>query len=453
MGLSVACWGRWKHWLKVSAAYLALVCLTGVILTGSRGGVLSTACGLMVFLGLSLFVLKSGAVANKWLVTVCVILATAVLVGGAVYFMSNQMNLRLRWSNLQTKGSDRLDMWASAIKQFETSPAFGTGSGTYFYYQRHFRKPFEWVDAIYAHNDYLQLLAEFGLAGLVCFLIFFGSHLVHGVKSLSWFVTERLGSLGRIRSDTLALNIGALSALSTYVVHSVFDFNLHIPANALVLAIVFAILANPGVETPFSSGHFVRTSRYARLALPALGLWLGLVGLPTLPGEYFSWLAWIANTEERYEDGVRLALKGITSEKKNPDLYMSLGEGLLELGRQASTPAKAEAAFNAAVQAYRKGLAVFRQERYLLLGMGWSLDELKRYDEAEAYFKEVLAAEPNSAQLHAYYGTHLRAAGKLDEAEAEYIKSKALVWNAVANDGLESIARERAAASKPVSPP
>ena len=447
MGLSAACWGRWPHWLKVSTGYVSLVCLFGVFLTGSRGGYLSAAGGFLVFGALSLKTLQTGMNVRKWLVIGCTVLALGMLAAGMTYFMSGQLTLKSRWVNLREKGGDRLSMWESAVKEFKLNPVLGTGSGSYLYYQRQFRKSSEWADAIYVHNDYLHLLAEYGLIGFAGFLLFFGAHVLNGLKSFRWFIGERLNSLGRIRSDTLALNIGALSALSTYVIHSMFDFNLHIPANALLMAIVFGFLANPGVETPFRSDHYERTSRSWRLALPALAIWLAWAGLPTLPAEYFAKQARAAATHEDFTGSLKAASRGIYYDKKNPYLYLYSGEALFGIGEAAATPVAAEMAFRTAARAYTNGLALFRRDRYLLLGMGWSLDGLKRFDEAEPYFLEVMALEPNSAQIRAYYAVHLHAAGKWDEAEAEYKKSNALYGNWASNLGLERLAKDRKAAA------
>ncbi len=267
------------------------------------------------------------------------------------------------------------------------------------------------------------------------------------MRTFHWLIAERLNALGRIRSDTLALNIGVLSALSTYVIHSVFDFNLHIPANALVLAVVFGILASPGVETPFKSSQPFGASRYLRLALPALGIWLALASLPTWPAERLAKRARAAFAAERFRDGVQAALDGLMSDQGNPYLFLYLGESLFGIAESVPDPAAAETPLKGAVQAYTKGLALFPQDRYLLLGMGWSLDALKRFDEADPYFKKIVAWEPNSAQIHAYYALHLHAAGKLDEAEAEYKNSMSVQYNEAARLGLERLARERAAAA------
>ena len=56
-----------------------------------------------------------------------------------------------------------LDLWKAAIDQAKMNPVVGTGAGTYQYLARLFRPPFTQSDPVYAHNDYLQLLAEYGI--------------------------------------------------------------------------------------------------------------------------------------------------------------------------------------------------------------------------------------------------------------------------------------------------
>ena len=444
LGLSAACWSRWSHWLKVCAGYVSLLCFIGIVLTGSRGGYVSSAFGVLAFIGLSLMALRKGRFAHMWPIALVLVLITGAIVTALTLFVSNQFTLSSRWVNLwQSGGADRVTMWEEAVKQFKLSPTFGTGSGTYLFYQRHFRGPMEFADAVYAHNDYLHILAEYGLAGMAAIVLLLGTHIGHGLKGFQWFISERLSALGRIQSDTLALNIGALSALSTYLIHSFVDFNLHIPANALLLAIVFGILANPGVELPFKTARFHKLNRYLRLALPLLGIFVAARGLPTLPAEYFAEQARVAVRDEQFAAGRMAALKGIRYDRTNPNLYLYLGEAYFGLGKSAPDPEVAELSFKAAAQNYPKGLALFRQDRNLLLGMAWSLDALKRFDEAESYYKEVLDWEANSAQVHAYYATHLRTAGKLDDAEAEYNRSMKLAWNRAAQWGLEQLAKER----------
>jgi len=89
-----------------------------------------------------------------------------------------------------------------------------------------------------AHNDYLELLASGGVVGAALFVWF-----------VAIFVRRALRSL---RSQDLfrqAATIGALAGLAAVAVHSLFDFGLHITANALIFtALVSVVAAEPRVE-------------------------------------------------------------------------------------------------------------------------------------------------------------------------------------------------------------
>jgi putative inorganic carbon (hco3(-)) transporter len=70
-------------------------------------------------------------------------------------------------SVLEQGGSGRLAFWGKAVSIIRTSPVWGTGLNTYTRIIKRDPDPNTWW---YAHNGYLQMAAETGLAGLACFL-------------------------------------------------------------------------------------------------------------------------------------------------------------------------------------------------------------------------------------------------------------------------------------------
>jgi O-antigen ligase len=117
----------------------------------------------------------------------------------------------------------------TAIRQntwrlFLDHPIVGTGLGT-------FQMVFPPYDTLYdgrvvnnAHNDYLEALAETGVLGGAFCAWFVGWVLFTALKR----VAVPGGAFGSV------LNLSGLIACCGMLVHSLVDFNLHIPANALL---------------------------------------------------------------------------------------------------------------------------------------------------------------------------------------------------------------------------
>jgi O-antigen ligase len=442
LGLGLTCWSRLRPWLKMVFGYFSLIALFGLLITGSRGGYLSTIFGLLVFGILSLAVLRRRARKIPWRLSAAGVVIAVILAGVAGGFIMRNEYLRSRTETIYEPENIRMRLWPGAIRQFGQNPTFGTGSRTYLYYGRFFRPSDIDRDPEFPHNDYLQLLAEFGVIGAGLFLLFLPTHIWTGFKSFQG-LTQRDSSTS-ITSNSLALNIGALSAVATYVIHSIFDFNLHIPGNALLLAFVFGILASPSGKR--SSVPARKTSRfgwYGRLALPALGVWLAIAALPTLPAEYYAQRAQLAVTDEHYPDAIKYATEAIRWDKTNYDAFRYLGWAQTELADNPSQESERDGLHRDALVSFTKAVALFPQDRWLLLEMGWALDGLQQFDQADGYFRKAIAWDPNSAQVRFYYGAHLEAAGKVNAAEEMFRKSLQLHPNVGAEMGLERIREKR----------
>jgi O-antigen ligase len=77
-------------------------------------------------------------------------------------------------------GSDRLKIWADAITIWQKSPYLGIGAGNYQFFDRIYGTD----KAGLAHNQYLEMLAEMGVQGLLCLLWILA---VFGVKAWNSF--------------------------------------------------------------------------------------------------------------------------------------------------------------------------------------------------------------------------------------------------------------------------
>ena len=424
-GVSFFFWGGLRVWAKVLVGYLTLVALAGIVLTGSRGGYLSAAAGIAVFAILSVWALRS-ALSQQMVPRIMGIVAAVAILAGVFAIASNQSYLlRVRANTVFVSEDIRFPLWEAAWKQFKIAPVFGTGSRTYLYYGRMFRAPEMRTDPTFVHNDYLQTLAEYGIVGLALALIFIGTHLRHAWQR--WLgMVEKFASGVPQPADrwALALQLGGIATIVAYAVHSVTDFNLHIPANALLLAFVFGMLATRTAR-PGEVGAGWR-SRWS-LALPAaLGLWMLVVGGPKFPGELCLESARSKLMAGDAAAGLENAERALKWGIRSPDGYYYIGEARRLLSAGLHTPEERAAAIESAHQAYADGLALFPQDVKLVLITAWTLDKLDRFDEAESLYKKAFELDPTAGGVWAYYAWHNQYGGKPVEALASYQKAAQL---------------------------
>jgi O-antigen ligase len=161
-----------------------------------------------------------------------------------------------RMSNLGAPGEIssgvRVQIWRDTLALFRAFPLFGCGVGAYQSALLRYKTaaPLNTVD--YAHNDYLQLLAELGIVGCVILTaVIFG---LLRTMLRNWRASPDAGARN--------LNIACLSGMVALLLHSATDFNLYIPANALALAWICGIAGRAETAAP-QSGRLWKSLRVA----------------------------------------------------------------------------------------------------------------------------------------------------------------------------------------------
>jgi hypothetical protein len=406
-GLSIACWSRSPKATRVIAGYLAVVCYVGVAFTGSRAGYLGVSASILAFGLLSLVTLRSGDryLLWKWGSVGIVVLAFAIWAGSS--FLTRSESLSQRVTAIADVDQGRLDLWKAAIRQWQLQPWTGTGSGTYRFYGREFRSDTMQADPVAAHSDYLHLLAEYGVFGAATFLTFLGIHLHRGWRNFVALGPARAARGGVPLSDRLALNVGALSSVVALAVHSAVDFNMHIPANALLLAFVFGLLANRGVS-PDAGEMGAKASRIPKLATAAVSLVLLVQSVRLLPGEYYADRSRIALENENPASAVALANKALQFEQRNPKIYFYLGRALSAIGNDRIRPENRPAYYEAALSAFDRARLLNPLDATHAWDMAILYDRLQRFDEAEWMYSLARERDPRSLALREQYRSHLR---------------------------------------------
>jgi O-antigen ligase len=211
--------------------YLFLVALMviGVGFSISRGGILGTIASIMFVALLALTRLKRGR--KTWLVGVFLLLTCivsyALWIGlGAVLTRFQQVH---EANYLQMEG--RIATWRDSLLLIRDYPLVGTGLGTFGLAFRHYQTAMVNYYFAHTHNDYLEFASDTGLLGA---MILFLPILYLLVRMLLAFVADS-------RRYRRAVLLGCIGSTLGILIHSAMDFNLQIPANALVFAVVLGI--------------------------------------------------------------------------------------------------------------------------------------------------------------------------------------------------------------------
>ncbi len=208
---------RRERWPLV--ALFAVLPLGALFLCASRGGIISFGAQLVV---LALVLILRRTMGKHLLAAGAVLLLAGLMVSwlGAERILQRFSSLE----TLEVKAGKRASMRRDSWRIFLEHPVAGTGLGTLQIVFPLYETLYDGKIVNHTHNDYLETLAETGvLGGLVC----------------TWFIAVLLvGSLKRLRqlnnSFAGALQLSGLVACSGFLMHSLVDFNLHIPSNALL---------------------------------------------------------------------------------------------------------------------------------------------------------------------------------------------------------------------------
>ena len=421
MAASFVIWGRVGWITKVLCAYVSLCCLAGIAISGSRGGYISIAAGVFALFLLSLLVF--GRLRPERLLPVGIggLVVVIVAFAAVTTLMTKSDFVKERMENVADKENMRFLLWNSAIKQYSISPVVGTGAFSFIYYGRAFRDPQVQNDPIHVHNDYLQLLADYGLVGAGLFLLLYATHLFTGCAGLMRIV-GRAYQDGVSQGNGIALCVGALSGLAAMTVHSAVDFNMQITNNALQMAVLFGILAAPYSPENLPIGRFRKYSLVTfRFLLPVIGLGFIIYTAKWVPAEYFSEKARVALRDKFYNESIDFATRGLAWDDKNPDLYYYAAESNRVLG--VENKASRDARFAESLELYKKAVQLFPMDSSILIRIANAYSTAGLYDKAMEYLDYAATFDPNSALVSANRGLVELRAGNVSDAHDYFMES------------------------------
>jgi O-antigen ligase len=239
---------------RLFALLLLAVCVAGVILSKSRGGGVTLLALLLLapFTGLVQWRPRA-----RWLVRAGVALLS-LAAAGLVAWQAVEYRGRFAafpWDDVEK--SDRVQMVKGALRAWQTAPVLGIGPGMHQSLWSHFaaspdgdREKGIWPTRLNTgwhsyevHNDWVQLLEEYGALGLALFLAVLGL-LLRGLwrglrreeeewQAAQWAAPGQPRFTGIIAAGLLAA--------AAMILHEAVDFNLQMPATGWVLGAILGL--------------------------------------------------------------------------------------------------------------------------------------------------------------------------------------------------------------------
>lgn len=200
-------------------ALFTIVPIGAVFLSASRGGIITTCVQLLL---LAIFLRKRPVGFARMMAVVAILLAAGAFVawlgvGTALErfatLKSGAVTEQRRWIMIR-------DSWHI----FVAHPVMGSGLGTLETAYPRYASYYDGLVVNHAHNDYIEALAETGVLGVACCILF-----------LVGLFRRSLAEIGSDRDQFgRAVRIGCLVACTGLLIHGLVDFNLHITSNALL---------------------------------------------------------------------------------------------------------------------------------------------------------------------------------------------------------------------------
>ncbi|MGA8023811.1 MAG: O-antigen ligase family protein [Candidatus Acidiferrales bacterium] len=214
---------------------LIVVPIAALMLSGSRGGVVSLGFEIAF---LALLARTRKAPQRPQLAALALVGLSALAL--VAWLGAGKVMERLSINHPEDVTlSRRATMVRGAAHMFFAHPIVGWGVGSLVAVYPRYETFYDGKIVDHVHNDYMELLAETGTIGSLCGLAFLWILLYNARRC---FATEQ-GHFSR------AIHAGAITATCGLLLHSVADFNLHIPSNALL----FLLQAHLATTTPLPS--------------------------------------------------------------------------------------------------------------------------------------------------------------------------------------------------------
>lgn len=421
----IVCFGRGSATWKLLLGFFVIAFAIGMSLTISRGALVGLVGGGLVFTALSLWIVWR---TQRHLLMRIVIGAVALAtLGGGVLFKVNEEYLRRRMSQQEAKTDVRSHVWTAALAQHSASTQPLTGDGARSFYDACFKyrspKMPGWsADALFAHNEYLQMLVDYGWIGLALTGLVVATHFANGIRFLHWFAHWKFPMVGLMPSNGVALALGSLAALSATMIHALFEFHWHVGATAVTGAILLGILANPGFQGPEHKPARLPGVRVGvKLAMIAASLAMMAGAMTIGRADYFAAKAEIAAKDGDDFQQIHDLTQAIEIDSANGETFYRRGLAWMDqTGREKSVVSNRRALEKARTD-LEQSVQLNPNAFLYPLALADTLDGLGEHEQARKMIEKSVTLAPNHEEPRLALAIHYNRLRDWPAAERAYL--------------------------------
>jgi O-antigen ligase len=400
--------------VRIVAGYSMVLMLPALVLSQSRSGLLGTVVGvgLLIFL----MICRKG-----WKKTVGV---SALLLIMLVGLCAGIWKFYPPFFNRLVKGlTDDIrysQFWPDTWRMIQGEGFWGVGPGVFRHAFDTYRESFHLSSIFlhYAHNEYLHWIAEYGWA-----MVLFA-----GVALTGWCF-KKVRAVFRAE-DTEGAGLAALqvSVVVSSFVHAIFDFNLHITANALTFLLIVGLLEGMGDRKQVWA---LKTLNPFWSRCTAFGISLVLIALIPFSVKLFM------GSYHEYQLDVGRKRQDLEAQTVHAERIRfwtpSYWRGWTELGFQKRSaaflirnPERRKALIDESRAAYEQGLRWNPYDRIALAGLVELSKMEKDYETALSAINELQALSPFDVQIRIQKGLILQELDRYEESLAVFQEAKRL---------------------------
>jgi len=405
---------------RILLIYAVAAMLAGLGATFSRAGWVAAVMGVLFVLGLLLCHRNHRLRA--------LVLLMVLLAGGGLFvskYLAKTAGFQQRvagtgYSQGVLDFDTRFALWRAGEEMWLDNFWFGVGPAHFDYRFPKYRPVIIQLRPNRTHNDYINLLADWGTVGGI--IVFAGMGVFIVALWKTWpHVRRPEVDFGHGQSNRFAFFLGATGGLFALTLHSAADFNLHIPANALVGVALLGLLA--GNLRFATAQYWLRAGMPTRLAFSGVLVATAVAFMADewRRGHETSWLARAEQQEAFSPEKAALLQKAFACEPENFQTAYDIGECFrvqsFDGGDNFDTLAQQ------AMDWYALDIKLNHYEGYGYLRTGMCLDWIGQSAAAEKYYDEAGPLDPNGYFMVANIGWHFVQIGDYATARQYFIRS------------------------------